>query len=231
MPLTSEEPPSEAALDAEFLALLALARDGDSAALDSLVDRFQPRVQADVHRKLARDVRASRPWLEARFSTGDVVQEVFRSVLGDLDAFGGRTEDAFCGWLAMVVRNRIIDSIRFHEADCRDGRVGQALPEDSGALGASQVTDPAAAVARAEEIERLEAAMGELEPRIKLLVRARIEGQASFRELADQLGFGSESSARRAYFEAQARLALQLKGRGGKQRGDSRGSEESGAAQ
>jgi hypothetical protein len=41
-------------------------------------------------------------------------------------------------------------------------------------------------------------------------VRARAEDLASFEELAQQLGYGSESSARRAFFAAQARLALRL---------------------
>jgi len=42
-------------------------------------------------------------------------------------------------------------------------------------------------------------------------LRARLEGLASFRELAEQLGYGSESAARRAFFEAQARLVLRLR--------------------
>ena len=207
--------PSPDPSEAEFLAILARARKGDPLALDILVERFQERVQSDVHHRLAKDVRASRPWLEARFSTGDVVQEVFRSVLSDLKSFGGQTEDAFRGWLAMVIRNRIIDSIRFHEADCRDGRVGQSLPDDSGLLGSNTTADPAIVAARAEQLERLEAAMEELEPPVRLLVRARIEGQGTFQELADQLGFGSVSKARRAYFQAQARLSVRMQGKRG----------------
>lgn len=210
MHVTTNDPPDRVE-DPTFLPLLERARAGDEQALEGLVDRFYTRVQSDVHRKLSRDVRSSRPWLEARFSTGDVVQEVFRSVLGDLDGFGGETEDAFCGWLAIVVRNRIVDSIRFHEAACRDGRMGQAIPDDVDALGPNDSTDPAHAAARREQVEKLEEALQEFEPRLRMLFRARVEGLASFRELAEQLGYGSESSARRAFFDAQARLALKLK--------------------
>jgi RNA polymerase sigma factor (sigma-70 family) len=202
--------PTDSCVEPNFLALLARARTREGAALEDLFRRFYERVQADVHRRLSRDVRISRPWLKSRFSTGDVVQEVFRSVLGDLDTFGGSTEDAFAGWLAMVVRNRIVDSIRFHEADCRDGRKGLAIPEDEEQLGPHDGTDPLVAAARQEQILRLEEALKEFEPRVQLLVRARAEDLASFEELAEQLGFGSESSARRAFFAAQARLALRL---------------------
>jgi hypothetical protein len=38
-----------------------------------------------------------------------------------------------------------------------------------------------------------------------------MQGTASFRELAEQLGYGSEAAARRAFFDAQARLVLWLK--------------------
>lgn len=205
--------PSASSDDPIFLALLARARTRDGAALEGLFTRFYERVQTDVHRRLSRDVRISRPWLKSRFSTGDVVQEVFRSVLGDLETFGGSSEDAFCGWLAIVVRNRIVDSIRFHEADCRDGRKGLSIPEDEEQLGPHEGTDPLAAAARAEQIQRLEEALAELDPKLQLLVRARAEDQASFQELAEQLGLGSESAARRAFFSAQARLALRLKDR------------------
>ena len=198
-------------LQTPFLTLLASARNHDSVALDELFERFYERVQADVHRRLARDVRISRPWLKARFSTGDVVQEVFRSILSDLETFGGSTEDAFAGWLSVVARNRIVDSIRFHEADCRDGRKVQPIAEDEEQLQNSRGTDPMVSAARQEEIQRLENALKEFEPRVQLLVRARAEDLASFEELAEQLGFGSESSARRAFFAAQARLALKLR--------------------
>ena len=159
---------------------------------------------------MTRDVRIGRPWLRARFSTGDVVQEVFRSVIGDLGDFYGRTEDGFCGWLAMVVRNRIVDMIRFHEAGCRDGRAVEALPEGADSQMRSDGTDPVTAAERREQVQSLEAALEELEPRERLLVRARMEGIASFRELAERLGYGSESSARRAFMDSQARIALRL---------------------
>lgn len=196
--------------DDGFQALLTAARAGDADALDGVFERFYPRVQRMVHVRLARDLRTTRPWLAARFSTGDVVQEVFRSVLGDLRAFAGDNEGAFAGYLAMVVRNRIVDAVRFHEAGPRDGRRSLADAEDVGAQ--PDADDPARAAAHVEELERFHAALATFPERERLLLRARLEGTGNFTELAEQLGYGSESTARRAFHAAQARLAVLLGG-------------------
>ncbi|MBL8861743.1 MAG: sigma-70 family RNA polymerase sigma factor [Planctomycetes bacterium] len=191
-----------------FLSTLERAKQGDAQALDGLAQRFYPVVQALVHQRLATDLRRSRPWIAARFSTGDVVHSVFEGVLWDLGAFAGQTEEAFVGYLATVVRNRILDALRYHEAALRDGRRMRPLGDDFDAEGGE--SDPAETVAATEDVARLLAAIGEFEPRVQHLLRARIEGLASFRELAEQLGYGSESAARRAFFDAQAKLSLRL---------------------
>jgi len=195
---------------AAFSSLLERAKQKDASALDELAERFYPVVQALVHQRLAADMRRSRPWLAARFSTGDVVHSVFEGVLWDLGAFAGTTEEAFIGYLATVVRNRILDALRYHEAAQRDGRRIHSMSADFDAEGVE--ADPADAAISAEELGTLLAAMADFEPRVQHLLRARIEGLASFRELADQLGYGSESAARRAFFDAQAKLALRLGG-------------------
>lgn len=190
---------------------LAGARRGDARALDLLAGRFYGTVQGLVHQRLSRDLRRSRPWLSARFSTGDVVQDVFDGVLRDLSAFGGETEEAFVGYLAAVVRNRIIDAIRFHEAAQRDGRRAASLAEGFDAADAAP--EPALSAMSAEEFERFFRALGEFPAREQHLLRARLDGLATFKELAEQLGYGSESAARRAFYDTQARLALRLRAR------------------
>ncbi len=157
---------------------------------------------------LATDLRNSRPWLQSRFSTGDVVQEVFRSVLTDLGAFAGTNEGAFAGYLAMIVRNRILDVIRFHEAARRDGRRGGVPVEETGLPSAEE--DPQAAAASQEELMRFHNALQEFPERERLLIRARFEKSASFEELTERLGYSSVSVARRTFYAAQATLATQL---------------------
>lgn len=192
-----------------FREALERARQGDSEALDLLARRFYPTVQGLVHHRLATDLRRSRPWLAARFSTGDVVQEVFDGVLRDLGAFVGDNEDSFVGYLAAVVRNRIIDAIRFHEAAQRDGRrmhsLGTKFDAEDGA------PDPADDAMSAEESERLYLALAQFELREQHLLRARLDGDSTFAELAVQLGYSSPTAARRAFYDAQARLTLLLR--------------------
>lgn len=192
-----------------FTLELQAARNGDALALERLTERFYPTVQRLVHLKLARDLRVARPWLSARFSTGDVVQEVFQGVLRDLSAFKGKTADAFTGYLAMVVRNRLIDAIRFHEAERRDGRRGTSLVRDDDLE--SLVEDPAVQVELDEQHDRLRAILEAFDAPTQLLLRARFEGTATFAELAEQLGYETEAGARHAFYAAQARLTLLLK--------------------
>lgn len=201
IPTVSTTPP--------FLLELDAARGGDAQALAKLADRFYPTVQRIVHSRLESDLRRSRPWLAAHFSTGDVVQDVFYRIIQDINSFVGSTEEAFIGYLAMIVRNRIIDAVRFHEAECRDGRRTGRGDAELNLPGPGE--GPADEAVTAELQERLREALKQFDQSTQLLLRARIEGQSTFAELAGQLGFDSESGARRAFYVAQARLALLLK--------------------
>lgn len=200
----SPEPPQRSFQDA-----LSAAQAGDQEAINDLFTWFYPRVRQIVHKSLATDLRDGRGWLSARFSTGDVVQEVFWSVLGNLKSFGGDTEGAFIGYLSMVVRNRIIDAVRYHQAGMRDGRL--AAPEPHEGQHSSTAATPLDAALLSEDAERYQAALRELSERTQLLLRARFEDSATFEELAEQLGYSHEASARRAFYSAMAKLTVSLK--------------------
>jgi RNA polymerase sigma factor (sigma-70 family) len=191
----------------EFQRDLEAARNADPSAIDHFVRAFYPTVEQMVHQQLAGDIRMHRPWLKARFSTGDIVQEVFRSVVQDLNAFGGKTADSFCGYLAMMVRNRILDAIRFHQAARRDGRRGQPIDYTPVSVGARTPLDEAADQEQLTHFLELLATFPERE---QLLLRARLEDQETFEQLKEQLGYGSVSAVRRAFYAAQASLAVKL---------------------
>lgn len=194
--------------EARFHSTLGAARDGDAEAMERLFQEYYPRVKEMVHQGLARDLRRHRPWLIARFSTGDVVQEVFRSLLKDLSGFRGQTEDAFRGYLAMLVRNRLLDAVRYHESAQRDGRRTRQTPQglDSPSAG----PDPESAALDAEEIEDFHAVLESFPEHERLLLRARLEQGAMFKNLAAQLGYSSRAAARRAFISAQAQLVIRL---------------------
>lgn len=196
--------PDSSSSPLHFRALLDRAMAGDETALDDLIQRFYVTVQTKVHKSLAFDLRTSRPWLTARFSTGDVVQEVFRSVVKSLQDFQGEDEEAFTGYLAMIIRNRIMDAVRFHEASRRDIRRVARNTDDH--LELERGEDPAKVASEHEEILKVEAAFAELSEQDRLLLRARVEQSLSFETLATDLGYSSASAARRAYYAAQAQI-------------------------
>ena len=194
-----------------FRETLAAARAGDHDARESLIRHVYPRVERMVHMALAHDLRNGRPWLLARFSTGDVVQEVFRSLIQDLGAFAGETEGAFVGYLAMVVRNRLVDAIRFHESAQRDGRrTAPALDEGD---EEPREPGPASAVLYDDELEHFRAVLATFPEREQLLLRGRLEQGLQFSDLAQALGLSSKFAARRAFYAAQALLVIRMRQR------------------
>ena len=194
-----------------FPRLLERAREGDAVAMEALFERFYPTVRRLVHASLSRDVRVGRPWLHSRFSTGDVVQEVFRSLLKNLASFRGRTEDAFCGYLAMVVRNRLVDAVRFHEAAQRDGRrtAGEEPEGDETPATDERLEDDPGD----EEVDLFLELLATFDEREQLLLRGRLEQDVSFRALAEQLGYSSRSAAQRRFYAAQAKIAVLMRQR------------------
>lgn len=196
----------------DLSATLERARAGDEGAREELFRALYPTVERLVHRGLSQDVRRGRPWLAARFSTGDVVQEVFRRLLADLPSFVGTHERALVGYLAASIRHRLIDAVRFHEASQRDGRRTVVQPEerDPTAHARSPVSD----VASIEEIERFQSILQGFPERERLLLRGRIEDDARFQDLAEQLGYSSTSAAKRAFYAAQATLVVRIRQRG-----------------
>ena len=195
---------------AGFREVLTAAQGGDKEAQEELFRRFYPDVERIVHSKLSRDLRHGRPWLTARFSTGDVVQEVFRGLLADLSGFEGDSEKAFVGYLAMIARNRLIDAIRFHEASRRDGR--STVPESDRSPSSGE-SGPGTHLASREEAELFQELLQDFPEREQLLLRARLEQGAHFQDLAEQLGYSSAWAARRAFYAAQAQLAIRLRQR------------------
>lgn len=194
-----------------FPATLAAARAGNQAALAKLFEQFYPRVERQVHLSLATDLRRNRPWLTTRFSTGDVVHEVFQSVLKDLHGFDGGTEELFAHYLTTVVRNRLIDIVRYHEAERRDGRKTKAPPEDD--LFSSESDGPPGDAISAEQRQIYGEILGSFPEREQQLLRRRIEDGAEFQDLTEELGYPSLSTTRRTFYAAQAQLVIRLKQR------------------
>ncbi|MEO0480161.1 MAG: sigma-70 family RNA polymerase sigma factor [Planctomycetota bacterium] len=191
----------------EFELLLQRCRADDRQAIDELFERFYPTVQRMVRVSLRTEFRNKRPWLNAVFSSSDIVQSVFLSILRSTSTFDGRHEGALVKYFATATKNRIIDEIRHYEASRRSR--GREVGEREHSVR-DERTGPATHSLINDQMERLQAAVDALPEQERQLVRGRLEQDLSYQELADQLGYGSLDSARRAFLRASARLALSL---------------------
>lgn len=186
---------------------------GEGPARDALARLVYPRVRERVHRELQGDFRKSHPWMMALFSTGDVVQDVFLAVLGSLGDAEFADEDAFIGYLATLVQNRLVDAVRHHRAQRRDAQRVVAQGEDATRVDERQV-NPALAVQIAEQCELLRQVLESFDERRRSLLLMRLVDGVGYAEIARRLGYASDETARQAFVDAQARLLVKARARG-----------------
>ncbi|MEM7200605.1 MAG: sigma-70 family RNA polymerase sigma factor [Planctomycetota bacterium] len=187
----------------------------DPNAREELITRFYPRVRALVHRQLQQDYRRRHQWILPLFSTGDIVQEVFCGVVRSLQDATFDDEDAFVSYLATLVRNRITDELRFHEAARRDAR----RSDTAGSLPGEKWTDPqaatpAGAASTAEQIQLVREAIDGFPERERKVLELRLIHGETFGRIAADTGYASKKTARQAFLRCHARLLVHLQRRG-----------------
>jgi RNA polymerase sigma factor (sigma-70 family) len=197
---------SGSSLALPFAAVLRRAQAGDRGALEVLLERFYPRVQRAVHRRLERDFRAHHRWIAPLFSTGDVVQEVFLGIVRSLHQLAGSDEDSFVRYLTCAVRNRLVDAIRHHGAAVRDARRDREPPAED----PPDRSNPVLALAVAERDALYRAIVGTLAIRQQRLIELRWEDGLDFARIARILAFPTADAARKAHAKARALLLARL---------------------
>ena len=169
--------------------LIALAKDGDEAALDQLCRVYSERVRWIVRLRMGGELRS-------KLESMDLAQDVFISALRDLGNFTYKNEGDFLRWLARIAENRLRDNLDKLHADKRDIRKEVQLKSyepttgDSfvAALGPIDTTTPSAIMSKREDLARLAKAIDTLKPEYrKVIVLTKIEG-LSYKEIAERLG-------------------------------------------
>lgn len=196
----------------ELTHALTRAAEGDRSAQDHLIATYYARVRAMVHRRLETDFRRRHRWMLAVFSTGDIVQDVFVGVVRHLQATDIEDEEAFVRYLATLVRHRIMDTVRHHEADRRDNR--RHVDPAAGVERESEDDTPQVEASVLEQVRIVQDVMRAFDERDRTLLELRLNDEHSFPEIADALGFGTPKAARTAYVRAHARLLVELRQRG-----------------
>lgn len=195
---------------------IVAAASGDLDAQAAVVAACYEHVQRLVHRDLEQDFRKRHKWILPLFSTHDVVHEVLTAVVKDLTDTSFEGPERFFAYLGTLVRHRLLDAVRFHEAARRDGRKQIAEPTAGiGQLAAGgREETPTMAASLGERAGLVRDALQELPERQRRLLELRLLEDATFPQIRDALGYSSDETARQAFHDAQARLLVKLRVRG-----------------
>jgi RNA polymerase sigma-70 factor (ECF subfamily) len=194
--------PDRAAAALEDVALIARAQQGDTAAFEILVHRYD----ADVLRLVQRIV-------QNRDEARDLYQEAFLKIYRNLGRF--RLDSSFYTWLYRVVTNVCLDHLRR-----RRSRPEDQAPEIQLETDRAQTADffdnqrdaeasPEQRVMGGEIGSRIREAMGQLSPRERMIFEMKHYQGLKLKAIGDALGT-SEESVKNSLFRATRKLREQL---------------------
>ncbi|HVR73955.1 MAG TPA: sigma-70 family RNA polymerase sigma factor [Planctomycetota bacterium] len=188
----------------QTIQLVEAARGGDEGALNRLFERYLPRTRRVVAMRMGWKLRQ----LEDH---EDLVQEALLKVFQGLQRFEARSEGSFRQWLAQCVECALRDALKHARRQKRgSGRVRRFTDLKCDSLAASIVAvdarTPSQVLQGAQLEEKLEQAILDLPERYReVLVRRSFCG-LSYAEIAAELGFKKEGTARQAYARALQKL-------------------------
>ena len=178
------------------LDLIVRIREGDSRALDALIERYLPELRRWLSGRLPR-------WARQGVDTDDLVQETLIHVFRKITTFEYRGDGALLAYIRQALMNRLRNQLR------SAGRRPQSeeLDERLEASGASPLEEAIGSQA----LEAYETALNRLEPAEREAIIARIEMGLTYPELAQALDKPSPDAARMAVTRALVRLTEQLR--------------------
>ena len=172
--------------------LVALAKEGDEAAVNQLCSVYGERVRRIIRLRLDQKLRP-------KLDSVDIVQDALILALDGLKDFTYKNEGDFLRWLSKIAENRLRDIFDKYHADKRDvhreipfkkeGRSTEGGPV--GAAGPMRTTTPSVIACKKEAMDRLEKALDQLKPEYReIIVLKKIEG-LSHAEIVERLGKNS----------------------------------------
>ena len=186
--------------------LIQRAKNGDRDAYDELFANAAERLQLFIRIRLGQGLRQKEQSL-------DLLQETYLAAHQAFDRFEDRGDGGFVRWLCRIAENRIRDRADYHGAARRLPpaeleRVSQVLDGLR-----TRTLGPATKAERADQRERLAAAMAQSPRDEREVLLLRFFQDLSVDAIADQMGT-SPSSVRRLLGRATLRLGGDLKSGG-----------------
>ena len=181
------------ALDLSTRILVHQAQQGDKEALELLFSRYLPRVRKIAALRMGYDLRTI-------LENDDIVQESMLQAFRSLPSFRGNSNASFLSWISRCVENRLVDAIRKQTARKRcphvaDQAVGVKLGSLSGIADMKQMRP--SQICQAKEVRRkIDEAFASLSGHLREVLTLRLLCGMSYREIAEELGFASEGSAK-----------------------------------
>ena len=188
--------------------LLDLARGGDEAAVNQLIERHRNALRHLVRMRLDKKI-------QRRVDVSDVVQDVLIEANRRLQGYLENPAMPFHLWIRHIARDRIIDAHRRHRGSAKrsvDREQPMVIPggfDQSSIILASQLMDgektPAARTLEKELARRVEEAITELDDVDAEVIVMRHYEQLTNQEIAQALGL-TEPAASMRYLRAVRRL-------------------------
>jgi RNA polymerase sigma-70 factor, ECF subfamily len=179
--------PLAPAAPADAILLDRFAR-GDRAALDELFRRYRAVAYRVAYRLLGREADAL-----------DAVQNGFVKALTHLDQFRGRS--SFKTWFLRIVSNAALDLGRQRKREGWNDRPATAGPPDR--VGPDDGPPPGSELERVELRQAIEAALARLPAAQRQTFVLHVDGELSYREVADALGISIGTVMSRLFYARQ----------------------------
>lgn len=165
-------------VEEDDLALVRRIADGDDAAFEAIVVRYQDRVFSFCLRLL-----------NDRAEAEDIAQDVFLTLYRSAGDFRG--ESAFATWLLRIAKNQSLNRIKYLD---RRGRLGRRSIEEINedrlvpAAGEREQIAPDALVEGGQTAKIVQSAIAELDPQHRAVVVLRDVEDLSYEEIAGITG-------------------------------------------
>jgi RNA polymerase sigma factor (sigma-70 family) len=177
-------------------ALIRLAREGDSHALNALFTRQKSALRSWARGRLPQ-------WARSAVDTNDLIQEALLQTFRRINVLEDRGRGALQAYLREAVKNRIRDELR------RIGRhpIPEVLDEALGDALRDRGASPFDLAADSEIMRRYRASLNSLTENERLLVVGRFEMSYTYEQLALATGRETAGAARLAVRRAILKLA------------------------
>jgi RNA polymerase sigma-70 factor (ECF subfamily) len=188
--------------------LLEAARQGDEAALATLVERHRERLERMVGLRMDRR-------LQGRVDPADVVQEAYLALRAKFAQYSADPRLPFFLWMRLEVAQKLVDLHRFHlgtkmrdagqEISLHQGPLPQVTSQSLAEHLLGKLTTASQVAMRAELKVRVQEALNSMDPRDREVLVLRHFEELSNAEAAQVLGIKPSAAVNR-YVRALRRL-------------------------